>query len=107
MDTIEQEVYGLTQADVRQMISIFKSHTDIKEVILFGSRAKGNFKNGSDIDLALKGDKLQLDDLLNLSLDLDELDLPNQIDLILYNHIKNQELSDHIERVGVTIFKRT
>ena len=102
----EKEIPGLFEIDIRQMISSFKAHESIEEVILFGSRAKGNFKNGSDIDLALKGDKLKLDDLLNLSLDLDELYLPYKIDMIIYHHIDNQEFTDHIRRIGITLFKR-
>lgn len=58
------------------MISVFKLHIGIEQVILLGSRVKGNFKNGSDIDLALKGNKLNLDDILNVLLDLDNYILP-------------------------------
>ena len=102
----KQHIYGLSKTDIREMISIFKLHIGIEQVILFGSRAKGNFRNGSDIDLALKGDKLNLDDILNLLLDLDELYLPYKIDMIIYHHIDNQELMNHIKRVGVTLFER-
>lgn len=106
MDVKEHHIYGLNKTDIREMVSIFKSHTGIEEVILFGSRAKGNYKNGSDIDLALKGEKLRLDDILNLFLELDELYLPYKIDMIIYHHLDNQELINHIKRVGVTLLKK-
>lgn len=76
MDVKEQHVYGLSKTDIREMISVFKLHIGIEQVILLGSRVKGNFKNGSDIDLALKGNKLNLDDILNVLLDLDNYILP-------------------------------
>lgn len=76
MDVKEQHIYGLSKTDIREMISVFKLHIGIEQVILLGSRVKGNFKNGSDIDLALKGNKLNLDDILNVLLDLDNYILP-------------------------------
>ena len=106
MEIQEQYIYGLTKTDLEEIIHILESNNCIEEVILFGSRAKGNFKNGSDIDIALKGDKLKLDDLLNLSLDLDELYLPYKIDMIIYHNIDIQGLIDHIRRIGITLFKR-
>ena len=107
MEVTEHYFYGLTKTDLEEIIHILESNNSVEEVTLFGSRAKGNFKNESDIDLAIKGDKLKLDDLLSLSLDLDELYLPYRIDMIIYHHINNQELIDHIGRVGITLFKRT
>jgi len=76
------------------------------KVVLFGSRAKGNFKAGSDIDIALFGDSLKVNDLLVLASDLDNLWLPNKFDLVIFDHIKEQSLIDHIERVGVSLWER-
>jgi len=76
----------------------------IETAILYGSRAKGNYKPTSDIDIVLKGKNVDLTILNNVSINLDDLLLPNQFDLSIYHHIDNQELSDHIAGVGKVIY---
>lgn len=92
---------GIGQNDLQQIIAIFKSNPKISELILFGSRAKGVFNNGSDIDLCIKGSLLELNDILELKVDIDELLLPYQFDIIIYHRIKEKALIDHIDRVGI------
>ena len=74
----------------------------VEQVVLYGSRAKGSYREGSDIDLAVKG-KLTFDNLVKMSVNLDDLNLPWKIDLSLYSQIKNRDLLDHIDRVGIPI----
>ncbi|MCM8819717.1 MAG: nucleotidyltransferase domain-containing protein [Candidatus Omnitrophica bacterium] len=88
---------------INKIQSSLKNNTNIKKILLFGSRAKGTAKNGSDIDLALVGDRISFSDLCAIGAKLDELDLPYKIDLVIYNFITNQELKEHIDRVGVEI----
>ncbi|MBE0492396.1 MAG: nucleotidyltransferase domain-containing protein [Sulfurospirillum sp.] len=68
---------------------------NIKECIVFGSRAKGNYKKGSDVDLAIKGDEKRLSYLLN-----EESNLIYYFDVCNIEQIKNQKLKEHIQRVG-------
>lgn len=98
--------YGLVDYEIDQVISIIGNNPKIEKVILFGSRAKGNFKNGSDIDLSLIGSDLKLNDILDLSIEIDKLALPYKFDLIISDRIKEQALVDHINRVGVILFER-
>jgi len=72
---------------------------------LYGSRAKGNYKPGSDIDLTLKGIGLDLKLINKISIELDDLLLPYTFDLSIYNAIDDPALIEHIERVGTTFFK--
>ena len=95
-------LYGLQQTTIEAINSVFRKYQDIDEVILYGSRAKGNFRTGSDIDLVLKGEKLSLSDLLKIENELDDLMLPYKIDLALYHQVNNPELIEHIERVGIS-----
>ncbi len=97
--------FGLKEKSIIAIQEIISTNVNITEAVLFGSRAKGNFKNGSDIDLALKGE-LSLKDILSLMQKLDELNLPHKFDLIIYNHIKEPALIDHIDRVGKIIYKK-
>lgn len=73
-------------------------------MVLFGSRAKGSYKPGSDVDLALYGDNLSRDDLLALSYWLNqETYLPYKIDLLLHCDI-DRTVQEHIDRVGRVIY---
>jgi len=98
--------YGIPTEDLRAILKVFESEQQVQEVILFGSRAKGCFSEGSDIDLALKGNNLTLNNLLNLSTALDELFLPYKFDLVIFDRIQEPQLTDHLERVGILIFSR-
>ena len=99
--------YGLLVSDMDNVISILKKNERISKVILFGSRAKGDFNKGSDIDIALKGDDLKLNDIIKASLEIDELLLPNKFDLIIFNRIKEKALIEHINRIGITLYEKT
>lgn len=98
--------FGIEEDDLQNIKAIFESEKQISEVILFGSRAKGNFSNGSDIDLALKGENLTLNNLLNLATALDELLLPYKFDLVIFSRIEESKLTEHIEKIGVILFNR-
>jgi predicted nucleotidyltransferase len=98
--------YGLTEDTTKKIQAIFIAFAQIDEVILYGSRAKGNYKQGSNIDLTLKGKNLNLSILNKISLQLDDLYLPYTFDLSIYEHIDNPELIDHINRVGIEFYKK-
>ena len=95
--------FGLPQVLTARIRSAIVSNPRVHEVKIFGSRAKGNFREGSDIDLALFGDGLNLDDILAAQAALDELDLPWRVDLVIYERIDNPELTGHIDRVGAVL----
>ena len=104
--------YGLNPETIYKIQRVFAIFPEIEEAILYGSRAMGNFKNGSDIDLTLKASKLITDignplSLTKISVALDELDLPYMIDISIYENIKNADLVDHINRVGISFYKRS
>jgi predicted nucleotidyltransferase len=98
--------FGLKKEAIKKIRDIFKRYEPIEEVILYGSRAKGNFKPGSDIDLTLIGKGLNLKVLNKISLELDDLLLPFSFDLSLYHHIKQPDLIGHIQRVGKVFYSK-
>jgi len=98
--------YGLRTTDIENIVSILKSNERITEVKLFGSRAKGTFSTGSDIDIALTGNNLNLNDIIQASLEIDNLFLPYKVDLVIFERIKENELIEHIQRVGRTLYDR-
>jgi uncharacterized protein len=100
MDDLQTN-YGLTADAMDALRGVFKQYTKIEKVILYGSRAKENYRPGSDIDLCLEGPMLTLKDLLAIENQLDDLLLPWKIDLSLKHQIDNPDLLKHIERVGI------
>ena len=99
-------MFGLSDIVVDKIQYIFAENARVEKAIVFGSRAKGNYKEGSDIDIAIKGQDLNFDDTLSLLRKLDELELPYEIDLINYETIKESDLKDHIDRVGIELYSR-
>ena len=84
--------------------NVLKQYPQVEQAILFGSRAKGTSKPGSDIDLTLKGKEIDLRVLNRISQDLDDLLLPYTIDMTIYQRITDQDILDHIHRVGKILY---
>jgi len=92
--------FGLKEQTINKIVKVFQSFPEIEQVILYGSRAKGTNKPGSDIDLTIKGKNLNLQLINKIDLELDDLLLPYTFDLSIYNQIDNSDLLEHIKRVG-------
>ena len=100
------EPFGLRESDLEKIRTIFCAHPGVQRVVVYGSRAKGTHRPGSDIDLTLFGPDLNLAELLTIDLELDELLLPYRIDLSIHGQIASRELLEHIERVGKVLYER-
>lgn len=98
--------FGLVPDVIEQIKSVFVRYPQIDKVVIYGSRAKGNFKKGSDIDLTMFGPKLSYQLLADILDELDELMLPYKIDLSVFDKLDNANLKDHIERVGLIFYKQ-
>lgn len=99
-------MYGLEKHTIEAIQGVFQNYTSVKKAILYGSRAKGNYRSGSDIDITLCGKELDLSILQKIENELDDLMLPYKIDLSLHRHISNPELLDHIHRVGIVFYEK-
>lgn len=99
-------MFGLKPATIQKITAVFAQHPDIETAILYGSRAKGTYRNGSDIDLTLQGDQLKTTTLYQVERELDDLLLPYTIDISLYREIGNPNLLEHIRRLGVVFYQR-
>ncbi|MYE87698.1 nucleotidyltransferase domain-containing protein [Candidatus Poribacteria bacterium] len=97
---------GLPETVLQKIRAVFAHYPQVEEVVLYGSRAKGTYKNGSDIDLTLcGGDDLTLNVLCKIANDLDDLFLPYTIDLSIFHDISDPEVIGHIQQVGMTIYE--
>lgn len=100
-------MYGLDLDTVQNIQSVFSKFDAVEKAVLYGSRAKGNYKHGSDIDLTLFGDNLTLQTIYAIQDALDELYLPYKFDLSIHSQIDNAALLEHMERVGKLFYKKT
>ena len=97
--------YGLPNRTLDTLDSIFKKYPGIRQVILYGSRAKGKYRNGSDIDLSLKTEEtFTFTDLLRIAGDFDDSDIPYFVDVSIYEKLSNPDLKEHIDRVGKVLY---
>lgn len=99
--------YGLSDTVIAKIHAVLQKYPQVQRAVLYGSRAEGCHRPGSDIDLTLiGGEDLTLDVLYRISWELDDLLLPYTIDLSLLHHIDDPEVVDHIRRVGVVFYDR-
>ena len=98
--------FGLSPRALGLLRSVFEKHPGIERAIVYGSRAKGNYRPGSDIDVTLDGPQLTFSELLRIDSELDDLMLPYSIDLSLLKQIENTALLSHIARVGQPIWAK-
>jgi predicted nucleotidyltransferase len=98
--------HGLTEKTLAQIIAVLSSFLQIDKALLFGSRAKGTHKPGSDIDLALIGADLDWRTLGRISGALDDLPVPYCFTVIPLNQRTDSEVAAHIRRVGIPLFER-
>lgn len=104
MNTGQQ--FGLPETTLKKLRSVFAQHESISSVLIYGSRAKGNYRPGSDIDITIKGSEIPFNELMLIQNQIDDLMLPYTVDLSLYNQLGNADLIDHIDRIGVEIYTK-
>ncbi len=98
--------FGLEENTIKKINEVLGSFPKIERVYLYGSRAKGGFQPGSDIDLAVVAPELSLSGLLRIENQLDDLFLPWNIDMVLFHQISNPDLINHIRRVGILLYEK-
>ncbi|WP_373894750.1 nucleotidyltransferase domain-containing protein [Virgibacillus natechei] len=100
-------MFGLLEQDIQMIAQALKSNKEIDCAMIYGSRALGNYKKGSDVDIAIKGTDVnhntaaQLSELLN-----EAYPLPYFFDVVHYEGIKNEALIQHINQYGVKIYEK-
>lgn len=100
-------MHGLNDMDISNIIKASEELPEIEEVVIFGSRAKGNFRKASDIDLAVKGNAVTDITIKRLSGRLnEEMSMPYFFDVVRYESINNPDLLDHIQRIGMAIYRK-
>jgi predicted nucleotidyltransferase len=98
--------FGINQETINKINSVFEKYPEIKKVIIYGSRAKGNYRTGSDIDLSMFGDDLNYSLIGSVSSDIEDLNTPYLFDISIFDLLNSPDLEEHIQRVGKTFYKR-
>lgn len=99
--------FGLNDSDISTIRAVLAQNANVERALVFGSRAKGNYKTGSDVDIAVVGKLITFKDVSAISYQLnEETSMPYKFDIVNYYTIKEEELIKHIDRVGVEVFHR-
>jgi predicted nucleotidyltransferase len=98
--------FGLSDKVIEEIQDVFRRHIEVEKVLIFGSRAKGNYRAGSDIDLAVIGNNIDYRLILKIGCEIDSLELLYGIDLLDYQSKKNTPIGEHIDRVGQIFYER-
>ncbi len=96
--------FGLNEVTIEQLSTVFETNPKVDKALIFGSRAKGNYRNDSDIDIAIKGYNITSKDVLQLSSSLEDVDIAYKVDIVGYESIKEPALVEHIDRIGVELY---
>ncbi len=99
-------MYGLSEKNIKELTSILASFPHIEEAIIYGSRAKGNYRRGSDVDLSLKGAELTYRDVALLDDKLYYSYIPYYFDTNIYSQLTNEQLKEEIDRYGKIFYRR-
>lgn len=97
--------FGLSETVIKELQEVFRHHANIEKVLIFGSRSKGNYRAGSDIDLAVIGRDLDYNQLLDIICEIEDLELLYSVDLLDYQKKKGTPIGDHIDRVGQIFYQ--
>ena len=98
--------FGLSDKTLETVRAILATCPELEKALVYGSRAMGNYRTGSDIDITLIGAQLNMDMLFQLARQFDESNLPYMVDLSIMASINNPNLLDHIEHVGQVLYQR-
>lgn len=99
-------MFGLSDTVVDELCRIFREYENIERVLIFGSRAKGLYRDGSDIDLALVGEGITWGQILDIGIRIDDLNLLYKVDLLDYQKLKETPVGFHVARVGKLFYSR-
>lgn len=99
--------YGLSDRTLQKIQGVFSHYPQVEKAILYGSRATGAYRNGSDIDLTLCGHALTHSVLSQIDTELDDLLLPYTIDLSIFHQIDNTAMVEQIQHIGVNFYEKS
>ena len=98
--------FGLKEETIDKINSVFSKYPEVEEVIIYGSRAKGNYREGSDIDITLKGKDLTDTIFSKINWEIEDLNTPYLFDISIFGKLNSPDLEEHITRAGQLFYKK-
>ena len=95
--------FGISQKAMDSLLGIFNNYPDITRILVYGSRAKGTFSDRSDLDLVVM-DAIDRKSWGSLWMEINSSDFPSTVDIQVWDDIKNENLKEHIQRVGKVFY---
>ena len=99
-------MFGLSNEVIKDISDVLKKHPNIDKALIFGSSAKGNYTEGSDIDLALIGQNISFNELLDINIQIEDLGLLYKVDIVDYSKNIGTPFGEHIDRVGLLFYEK-
>lgn len=99
-------MYGLSDTVIADICSVFRHFPNIDKVLIFGSRAKGTYSEGSDIDLAAVGENISFNQLMDINIRIEDLGLLYKVDVVDYKKNVETPIGEHINRVGKLFYQK-
>lgn len=99
-------MFGLQEWELSELRDCLRNVPEIRRAVVFGSRAMGNYKEGSDVDLALFGEDLSFREISRILNEMEESSFPYVLDLLIYDRIDNPKLREHIDHFGRELYQR-
>lgn len=99
-------MYGLSDTVIIDICDVFRRFPNIDKVLIFGSRAKGTYSEGSDIDLAVVGENISFNQLMDINIQIEDLGLLYKVDVVDYNKKAGTPIGEHINRVGLVFYEK-
>ena len=99
-------MFGLNKKDMDFICECISHQALVERAVVFGSRAMGNYKKGSDIDIAIFGKEVTNREQSFIIDELEESTLPYEVDLVIYEKIENEKLRQHIMEYGIEIYSK-
>jgi len=104
MNLPTSDIYGLNDRDIQTLFGILNKFDEVENVYLYGSRAKGTHKLGSDIDLAIMNEGVSEKTIRTIKSEIEDSSLPYFVDITNFTTLNHKELAEHIQRVGVSFY---
>ncbi|WAM34957.1 nucleotidyltransferase domain-containing protein [Caldicellulosiruptor morganii] len=103
---VEDKKFGIEEEILDKIVEIFKKYRQVRKACVFGSRARGDYKRGSDLDLCIWLEEGCENPVYKIEDELDELDTILLFDIVAFNSITKESLKESILREGVIIYER-
>jgi len=100
--------YGLKDEYIQTFLEIIAKFDNVEKVALFGSRATGNHKKASDVDIVIFGENVNAALACAIKFEIEEETIiPYFFDVIAYQVIKNEKLKEHIDKKSIILWNKT